>query len=182
MYDRLMIKLVKHAFANHHKWLVNTIQMCDLIRQDRGSGYGFEWAIQTAIGQHLIANAGAHNLKCVRLNQPHPSRRRNGRRIRYDVFFRHTNKENVTSEVIVELKTVVNGDLGYTRRYGLNRWFPENSVVYFLIVSYPFKPQVQPDLGGTIPVLMGRIQNYPYFLYRKTGYIPPLPPAIVLPP
>ncbi len=182
MCDRLVIKLIKHSFANHHDWLVNTLQMCDLIRQDRGSDYGFEWAIQTAIGQYLIANAGRHNLSCIRLNQPYPHRRRHGRRMRYDVFFRHTNKKNVTREVIVELKTVADGDLGYTRRYDLNKWFPENSVVYFLVVSYPYKPKVQPDLGGTISVIKGRIQNYPYFLYRKTGYLPPLPPAIVPPP
>jgi hypothetical protein len=43
--------------------------------------------------------------------------------------------------------------------------------VYFLVVSYPYQPQppAQPDLGGTTPVIMGRIHNYPYLLYRKTG-------------
>jgi hypothetical protein len=114
-----------------------------------------------------MANADVHNLRYarsnqyVRLNQPYSD----ANPVRYDVLFRNAKDR----EIIVELKTVVDGDLDYTRRYDLKKWFPPKSAVYFLIVSYPYQPHPQLDLDGTDPVETGRIHNHPYFLYRKRG-------------
>jgi hypothetical protein len=163
MCDQLVKDIVRESFHKHASWLKQTFRMCERIKKHRTavSDYGFEWAIQTAIGDYLIAKKVKHELRDIRLNQRYPG----DRAVQPDIYFVSPYKK-----IIIELKAVAKCDLGYIRRKDLKKPFPNGSIVYFLIVSYPHGNAFPPPLPGTALVLPEwTFDNFRLILLRRTG-------------
>jgi len=137
--DALIRKIVTQSVRSRRKWLRETFEMCLRIKAHRGThDYGFEWAIQTLIGEYLLRDSSNLSISDIRLNQPHPTEP--GRKP--DILFRHEGRE-----VVLELKTVLDCDLSYSKR-DVRKNFPQSSIVYFLVISYPSKRKTDRELEG----------------------------------
>ena len=155
-----MISIIKQALKSKSEWLRQTFDMCHRIKENReNSDYGFEWAIQTAIGDYLISKKD--NYDEIRVNQP-----LNGKGssiIKPDIFICKKG-----AKTILELKTVRDGDLSYTKNNDLKKPFPEDAEIYFLIVSYPPFDGDWGNLNGTTRVAVSEITGgFKWALFKK---------------
>ena len=158
--DNWMKSFVSLSLHSEDDWLSTTFRMCQRIKIERQlSDYGFEWAIQTLLGNFLLAHCSELGISNVRLNQTLLIPQSHSR---YDCSFDYDAKK-----VVIELKSVVGNGRAYILQYDLEERFRDVKVAYFLIVNYPVEPQDGFDLHTITLIARGQlVEDFGYSLYR----------------
>lgn len=150
-------RLVIQYLENESDWLASCFKRAKSISAFRkpSEAYGFEWAPHTAFANFLIQNKNVSELKIGQKAD-------NGEK--YDLRFRYN-----TYDIVIELKTVPKPekiDNSYVRA-DIKKKFPNASIPYLLVFSYPSDNEVIPKLNNTTVIKNGVTQQqFRYYLYK----------------
>jgi hypothetical protein len=153
--DEFLMLLINQFLSDQGAWLTCSLKKAKLISDYRGVLYGFEWPCHTALASYLLENRKNLRIQDIRIGQTYCGGRK------YDILFKRGGKT-----IVIELKTIGPGHKSYAKS-DVKKEFPANSIIYFLIISYPGKDEVQP-LEGDVPIHSGPAgEGFKFYLYRK---------------
>lgn len=158
--DNWVTMAIKQFIDDENDWLYGSFRRALAITRKRSSkqGYGFEWAIHTALAHWLLRNPDIQGLtigeKC-----------RDG--LKADLSFTFCSQE-----IIVELKTTEKGNMTFAAG-DVEKAYSQHIAVYYFVFSYPYDQNDLPSMQGAklIHSTKGPLE-FRYYLFKRVESAP----------
>lgn len=151
---------IERCIEDEDDWLYGAFRRALSITKGRDSlqGYGFEWAVHTALAYSLLRNPDVGKLAIGE---------KGGDGLKADLSF-----TAFSQEIIIELKTTERGNMTFAAA-DVKKAHSQHIAVYYLVFSYPYDEKAQPVLAGAELVQVGSGPlDFRYYLFKRVESAP----------